>query len=65
MHWHSLIPELQFVLNSTYASALGLAPYLLMFGSAPRPLVPSLAQPPGPATTEPSLANLQQYATRV
>jgi Integrase core domain/Integrase zinc binding domain len=40
--WRTLIPELQYTLNTTYASAIGLPPYLLMFGGPARPLVAAM-----------------------
>ena len=43
--WPHLLPSLQLTLNHTYHRALGCAPYLLMFGAPPTPLVPALRDP--------------------
>lgn len=43
--WPHFLPELQLTLNCTYHRALGCAPYLIMFGSPPIPLLPCLDDP--------------------
>ena len=44
--WANLLPELQLILNCTYHATLGCAPFLLMFGGPPTPLVPSMRSTP-------------------
>lgn len=46
-HWHSLIPDIQLAINTTYARSIGCPPYLVMFGTTP----PSPKHVPDPTTT--------------
>ena len=54
--WHHLVPDLQLIVNTTYARSVGCAPYLIMFG----------ATPPSPGTVpDPTATTVAQYATAV
>ena len=37
--WSTLLPELQLAINTTLSKAIGVPPYLVMFGAPPTPLV--------------------------
>jgi hypothetical protein len=54
-HWPTLIPELQYTINTTYQRSIGCAPYLLMFGNTPPAHAPFLP-------SQPSSAQLAHYA---
>ena len=45
--WTRLIPDLQLIINTTYARSIGCSPYLIMFGATP----PSPGSIPDPSTT--------------
>lgn len=63
--WDTFLPELQFVLNTTYNRAIGAAPYLLMFGAPATPLVPSLTMPTAHLHDTPSASALADYSNKL
>lgn len=56
--WDTLLPSLQYTVNTTFQRSIGCPPFLLMFGTTPPSCAPSLPPDPTPA-------HLQRYAQAV